>query len=128
MTVTTVGQSLWRKESVWIAVGKKGQAVVVQAAYMRWILMRVILIIHLYTDECYKQVHIFTCVQLGYNQIQRQTLPVLLCCPLLFTFVGMNWRERESYACKKCIVFQMAFSVVLAEIVGHRITSLELLV
>jgi hypothetical protein len=65
MTVTTVGQSLWRKESVWIAVGKKGQAVVVQAAYMRWILMRVILIIHLYTDECYKQVHIFTCVHLG---------------------------------------------------------------
>jgi hypothetical protein len=61
MTVTTVGQSLWRKENVWIAVGKKGRAVVVQAAYMIWILIRVILIIHLYTDECYKYTFFHVC-------------------------------------------------------------------
>jgi hypothetical protein len=62
MTVTSVGQSLWRKESARIAAGKKGQAVVVQAAYMRWILIRVILVIHLYTDQCfYKNVSSYTC-------------------------------------------------------------------
>jgi hypothetical protein len=53
-TVTTVGQSLWRKESARVAVGKR--AVVVRAAYMTWILIRVILIIHLYADHCYREI------------------------------------------------------------------------
>ena len=51
MTVTTVGQSPWKKESARIAVGKMVYAVVVRAAYMRWILIRVILVIHLYLQK-----------------------------------------------------------------------------
>lgn len=74
MTVTTVGQSLWKKESARIAVGKKGQAVVVQAAYMTWILIRVILVIHLYTDQCYREIYILTFVQLGNFEICRSTV------------------------------------------------------
>lgn len=51
MTVTTVGQSPWKKESARIAVGKMVYAVVVQAACMRWILIRVILLICLYLEK-----------------------------------------------------------------------------
>ena len=51
MTVTTVGPSPWKKESARIAVGKMVYAVVVRAAYMRWILIRVILVIHLYFQK-----------------------------------------------------------------------------
>jgi hypothetical protein len=74
MTITTVGQSLWRKESARIAVGKKGQAVVVQATYMRWILIRVIQVIHLYTDQCYREIYILTYVQLGNSATYRSTV------------------------------------------------------
>ena len=51
MTVTTVGQSPWKKENARIAVGKMVYAVVVQAAYMRWTLIRVILVIHFYLQK-----------------------------------------------------------------------------
>jgi hypothetical protein len=72
MIVTTVGQSLWRKESARIAVGKKGQAVVVRAAYMMWISIRVIVVIHLCTDHCYIEIYILTCSlgSLKYAKVQ----------------------------------------------------------